>query len=109
MERIIKTYESFSYSPENLGDEMDIIRFDAGDEKKLSALAKALDHSIDLVNPDWGKKYLDKGPIYVINSKYYYQPSNGKLVSDGSGKGIPFDVLVDEVGDQILTLDSGDI
>lgn len=105
MERIIKTYESFSYSPENLGDEVDIIRFDAGDEKKLSALVKALGHSTDLINPDWGKKYLDKGPIYVINSKYYYQPSFAKMASDGSGKGVPVEVLVDEFGDQILTLD----
>ncbi len=108
MERIIKTYESFFYSPED--SEIDIVTFEKGDDKKLAAIVKALDHKrIDLSNPMYAKSYLDKGPIHIINSEYYYQPSS-KTLMDSEANRISIDDLINAVGlpnkEQIMMLES---
>jgi hypothetical protein len=107
MERIIKTYESFS-PLENTG--IDIVTFERGDDKKLAALVKALDHGrIDLANPMYAKRYLDKGPIHIINSEYYYQPS-GKIIVDSQANQMSIEDLINIVGlsnkEQIMMLES---
>ena len=120
MKRIIKTYEHFYFptdgesnvvNPNPEADEriesfmdaleqgdIDAVRFDSGDEKKLAALVGALGHDRnDLIDPEWGKKYLDKGPIYVITSKYYYQPSNNMVVDGETNRRISVNDLIDMI------------
>lgn len=120
MKRIIKTYEHFfpaydesdAVKPNPEADkrriesfmdaleqgDIDAVRFDSGDEKKLAALVGALGHGRnDLINPEWGKRYLDKGPIYVITSKYYYQPSNNIVVDGETNRRISVNDLIDMV------------
>jgi hypothetical protein len=108
MGKIIKTYESFFYSPED--SEIDIVTFEKGDDKKLAAIVKALGHErIDLANPIFAKRYLDKGPIHIINSEYYYQPS-GENIMDSQANRMSIDDLIDAVGlsnkEQIMMLES---
>jgi hypothetical protein len=92
MERIIKTYENFSQG------ELDAVKFEPGDERKLSALVIALGHNSSLRKPEIAKAYLEKsGPIYIINSEFTYQPGSG-IVVNSQNRRIEINQLIDAVG-----------
>ena len=93
MERTIKMYEDYFFEEpgwENRKSNMskpsfEFVAFERGDAKKLAALVKALGHNrVDLRDEMYGEKYLEKGPIYVINSEYYYNPATKTLMNSGN-------------------------
>jgi len=89
MERVIKMYEDYFFEEPGWEDKkpglpkpsFDFIAFEKGDGKKLAALVNAMGHNmIDLRDSNMGERYLEKGPIYVINSEYYYHPATKTLI-----------------------------
>jgi hypothetical protein len=83
----------------------DVIRFDAGDELKLTDLARSLGHSyVDFTNPEICRRALKEGPVYVIGSRYYYHPA-GNIVLDGTtNKSIPVRISFEDT-DNISGID----
>ena len=45
----------------------------------------------------WSKNYLEKGPIYVINSEYYYNPAT-KTIVDSKGNRLSLSDLCTKIG-----------
>lgn len=116
MERIIKMYEDYFFEEPGWEDKkpglpkpsFDFVAFEKGDAKKLAALVNALGHSyIGLKDPNMGEKYLKNGPIYVINSEYYYHPATKTLMGGSDTNRISPADLCTKIGckiDEILAL-----
>lgn len=106
MERTIKMYEDYFFEEPGWEDRksnasepsFDFVAFEKGDAKKLAALVKALGHNrLDLRDEMWSKNYLEKGPIYVINSEYYYNPAT-KTIVDSKGNRLSLSDLCTKIG-----------